>query len=269
MTTLNPLLQRVTHPQRAPFVRATTFVDGKGPPPYGFFDEVQDHVGALYHAALGWRYSLDTDEFTEAKSRPGFLGRMRVVSVTGGVTPAPAPVATGFSEHGFWSVQGVGMPWRIQARSASVTLDGDFLMTAKVRVVGPDLIDSVANLGFLVGTGSPSSDPVCPAFVAGSDSPTWWLRYAPDPQASPVLADTGVTVGNATWYRLQVSRVAGAIRFFINGLLARPGGAEGVYYPHRLLTGCKWLEAGYSKPGPAGFGVDVDSFHLLAERSNA
>ncbi len=255
MTTLNPLLARPTHPQRKPYVRSHTFVDGVGPPPYSFFDETQDHVGALYHAALGWKWSLDSDEFTEVGARPGYLGRMRLLSSTSGITVAPKLTGLTFGEHGVWEARSGAGAFLIRAGSARISLGGDFLVTAKVMLFGRDRLDSA---GFSAGVAG------C-AFLAGSSNPFWRVTYVAEP-GTIAFAETEISVLDGVWYRLQVSRVAGAVRWHVNGQLARVGGREGVPSPARLDAD-KLLFASRSAPGPAGDGFAIDSFHLLAERS--
>lgn len=253
MTTLNPLLQRSTHPQRKPYVRSHTFVDGVGPPPYSYFDETQDHLAAYFHAALGWKWSLDSDEFTEA-ARPGFLGRMRVLSATGGFAVAPKTTGLTFGEHGVWTGTGGTGAWGVEAQGGIVTLDGDFLMAAKVKLF------AIRNLfGVQVAAGSQTVPPGCPGFACGGSGGGFWYATL-GPTLYPIPA---IPVVDNTWYRLQVSRVAGAIRWHINGQLA-----ASVYFPDRLLAGGKWLECSRIVPGPAGEGFAIDAFHLLAERSN-
>lgn len=270
MTKLNLLLQRPTHPQRKPFVRSTTFVDGKGPPPYGFFDETQDHLGTLYHAALGWKWSLDADEFTELVAPPRYLGRMYAYVTRPGIVVAPKTTGLAFGEHGVWTAIGDGTPWVFGASGGAVTLDGDFLATAKVMLFQRHNLDTVQKFGFAMAAGNifvGVSAVVCPGFAAGSDAPTWQILYGTG--IDPLYADTGVPVLNNVWYRLQVSRVAGAIRWFINGQLVRLNGAEGLYLPVRFLEGGKHLVMRRNKLGLAGVGFAIDCFHLLAERSNA
>jgi hypothetical protein len=253
VTTLNPLLARPTHPQRKPFVRSHTFVDGVGPPPYSFFDETQDHVGALYHAALGWRYSLDSDEFTEIGARPGFLGRMYVFLFN--AAAAPRPTGLGFGEHGVWEVRSGTAAYLVRAGSASISLDGDFLTTAKVMLFGRERLRS---RGFSAGV-------TYYTIEAGSGSPNWLVRYVTE-SGTIAIAETDIPVLDGVWYRLQVSRVAGAVRWHINGQLARVAGREGV--PSSQRGDMEKLISVYrDAPGPAGDGFAVDSFHLLAERT--
>jgi hypothetical protein len=254
MTTLNPLLARPTHPQRKPFVRSHTFVDGVGPPPYSFFDETQDHVGALYHAALGWKWSLDSDEFTETGARPGFLGRMRII-ISSGIAVAPKTTGLAFGEHGVWEARSGAGAFSIRAGSANISLGGDFLATAKVMLLGRERLDRG---GFSAGVAG------C-AFLAGSGFPFWRVTYVTEP-GTFAFAETDIPVLDNVWYRLQVSRLAGAVRWHVNGQLARVGGREGVPSPLRLDTD-KLIFASRSAPGPAGDGFAIDSFHLLAERT--
>lgn len=270
MTTFNRLLQRVTHPQRKPFVRSHTFIDGKGPPPYSYFDETNGHLGALCHAALGWEYSSDYDEFTEASARSGYFGRL-LVRASYGLSLGPKTTGLRFGEHGVWQgMSGTGN-YLLQATSGALTFDGDFLITAKVQLRGREHLDAVAVHGFRMAAGPAFTSvdvPVYPSFLAGSDSPNWWVEYGPTLTAAAVRVDTGIPVQDGAWYRLQISRVAGAVRWFVNGQLVRMAGAEGVYFPFRLLDGGKFLRIARLNPGPSNEGLEIDSFHLLAERTN-
>ncbi len=256
MTTLNPLLARVTHPQRKPFVRSHTFVDGVGPPPYSFFDETQDHAGALYHTALGWKWSLDSDEFTETGARPGFLGRMRII-ISSGVTVAPKTTGLTFSEHGMWEAKSGTTASQIIAQSGDGRMAGDFLLTAKVMLRGRERFDaSIA--GFAVYSGAVR-------IYAASTWPNWRVNYT-SATGSTVDVDSGVPALNDTWYRLQISRVATALRFHINGCLIPINGRGGAYLPGPL-SAAKSIGFTRPAPGPAGDGFAIDSFHLLAERT--
>lgn len=268
-------LQRVTHPQREPYVRSTTFIDGEGPPPFGYFDETQDHLGGLYHGLLGWKYSIDAEDFVTESPHAGFLGRRMRISKATGCTAAPDFLPPPFFHYGSWIVTCGNTAWEFEAASAPVTLDGDFLLTARVILADVANLNTGALGGFTIAVNNPGLAPVGPGFAAGSDSSNWQILYAPD-NASPVaLADTGIRIdsprfvsnGSLSWYTLQVSRVAGAVRWFINGQLCRLGGNEGLYYPYRLLNGCKYVHAGRNNPamGIGGFGIDI--CNLIAERS--
>jgi hypothetical protein len=270
MTTLNLQLQRATHPQRKPFVRSHTFIDDKGPPPYSFFDETQDHLGVLYQAALGWGYNCDADEFTELGSRSGYFGRL-FIRATYGLTVGPKTSGLSFGEHGVYAATSGTEKYLLQATSGALTFDGDFLITAKVQLRGREHLDAVAVHGFRMAAGPVFTSvdvPVYPSFLAGSDSPNWWVEYGPTLTAAAVRVDTGIPVQDGAWYRLQISRVAGAVRWFVNGQLVRMAGAEGVYFPFRLLDGGKFLRIARLNPGPSNEGLEIDSFHLLAERTN-
>lgn len=281
MPAVNLLLQRVTHPQRKPYVRGTTFIDGEGPPPYGFFDETQDHLAGLYHGLLGWNYSIDAEDFTQNFTRAGYFGRRMLLSrkVNSVVGPAEFLMPLETLRYGTWLGECdnvVGNPFEIEAASAPVTLDGDFLLTARVVVIDLVSRDTVALRGFSVGT-NPPSFPLGPGFAAGSDSPNWQILYAPDNISPAQFADTGIPILSRTplfrtggaWYTLQVSRVAGAVRWHINGQLCRLNGAEGLYYPYRILNGCRYIHAGRNHPGDPGAGFGIDTFNLLAQRSIA
>lgn len=279
MPAVNLLLQRVTHPQRKPYVRGTTFIDGEGPPPFGYFDETQDHLAGICHGLLGWNYSLDAEDFTQNFERTGYFGRRMLLSkkLNSVVGPAEFLMPLEDLRYGTWVGEGnngVGIPFELEAASAPVTLDGDFLLTARVVITDLGSLDTAALRGFAVGT-SPPSIPFGPGFAAGSDSPNWQILYAPDNASPAQLADTGIPIRSRTpllrsggaWYTLQVSRVAGAVRWFINGQLCRLNGDEGMYYPYRILNGCRYIHAGRNHPGDPGAGFGIDIFNLLAQRS--
>lgn len=278
MPTLNLLLQRTTHPQRKPHVRSTTFIDGKGPPPFAYFDETQDHLGALFHAALGWQYSADPEDFGSGPYRPvleKYLGAGMLITKQTSSVALPSAIIT-YRRNGTWDVAGfVGMvPWEVEASSGFTSIEGDFLMTARVLIQNRTKLDTVANHGFLLTNGIPGFLPSCLGFACGSDLPNWQIFYAADTNSSPSFADSGIPIPQNTgdslsgWYTLQVSRVAGAVRWFINGALVRLNGAEGLYYPGLIRLGGKYVRAGNSRMGPSGAGYTIDMFHLFASRSS-
>ncbi len=266
MTAINRLLDRTTHPTRKPYVRDTTFIDGIGPPPYGFLDETQDHLAGQFQAALGWTESVDSDEFTEASAPTGYFGRLRVTNRVGALTYDPFAATGETGEHGVWSMTGDTNPWIFKAEGGYTSLEDDFLLTAKVKIVNVSEIDPFVTTGFRVTVGPDGSSPACPGFFAGSTSPNWQILYAPDESTPLTIADTGVPVVNGKWYRLQLSRVAGALRWFINGAPMLLNRLPGLYYPFPLLNGRKMVECSRFKPGGAGNGFFMDSFHLRAKR---
>jgi len=268
MTTVNTLLARATHPQRKPFVRSCTFTDGIGPPPWTFYDETQDHLGAFYGGALGWKYSVLADEFEAMHVRPGYLGnRMLTVNSSGVVTIAPKTTGLEPFEHGVWKVTGGAAAWNYAARTQQMDLDGDFLVTAKIKIYSRETLDTMALGGFMLPCSDLTSIPAPVGFTCGSDSPNWHVLYPPDATASVAAADTGIPATSNAWYRLQVSRVAGAVRWFINGRLCTVNGLPGYYFPDRFGEGCKQIRISRRKIGAAGEGFEIDSFHLVAERS--
>jgi hypothetical protein len=146
-------------------------------------------------------------------------------------------------------------------------LDGDFLLTAKVKIVAPGGLDPAQDRGFVVGLGPIAGMGQFPCIACGGDKANWQALYSPDPNSAQVADDTGIPCVAGRWYRLQISRVAGAVRFFVNGALARfASGLEGVYYPDRLLNARKLVEISRTNAGPANEGFFIDSLHLRAER---
>lgn len=268
MTTLNTDLARLTHPQRKPFVRSHTFIDDVGSPPYSFFDETQDHLGGLAHALVGWKWTLDADDFVSATVEPNFLGdRMRVTSTSGVVTVAPKTTGLEHAEHGVWTVTGDAAAWNYSAALQEISLDGDFLFTAKVAIVDPTDLDTLLNGGFQVTTANSFSPPAPCGFYTGSDKSTWWVGYPAASTGPSTFSDTGVAVEANRWYRLQISRVKGAVRWFINGRLCLVEGLPGVYAPYSYTSGWKQVGASRRKVGIANNGFAIDCFHMLVERT--
>ncbi len=270
MTAINQTLQRTTYPIRRPYVRETTFIDGIGPPPYGFFDETQAHIGGMFHPLFGWNATADSDEFTEIAARAGYFGRLRITRSVGTFTAGPTP-STSVTEHGVWiNNADDALPFSWTAEGGSISLDGDFLLTAKVKVMAPDHLDPAQDRGFLIGLGPVSGMGQYPCISCGGDGPNWRALYSPDSGSAQVADDTGIPALAGHWYRLQISRVAGAVRFFINGALVRfASGLEGVYYPDRLLNARKIIEIARSNTGPIDEAFYIDSFHLRAERATS
>lgn len=265
MTTNNRALLSVLHPQRKPFVRSHTFVDGIGPPPYTFFDETQDHLGALFHALYGWQYSLDFDECETGASGLGYLSNLKLFNALGGPISVVPAVASVYGAHGVWSVLGSTSPWQIGARTADMDLRGDFLLTAKVAVVKRSTLDSNGNNGFCVAVGNRTKIPVCPGISCGTNSPNWNVFFGPGPSDAAEYFDTGIPVIDGRFYRLQISRIAGALRFFIDGAEVQINGRPGVCYPYALV-GCKFLYVSRRTVGAANEGFLIDAIHLMAQR---
>ena len=266
MTATNLNLLRTTYPTRRPFVREITFVDGIGPPPFGWFDETQDHLGGIAQSSLGWSASIDSEEFEQSYVTAGYFGRMLVTREVGLNSIGPvAPVEVG--EHGVWQYQANALPFAYTAEGARMALDGDFLLTAKVKIVSPGSLDTAELRGFVVGLGPLVGMGQFPCIACGGDKENWQALYSPDPSSAQVVDDTGIPCVAGRWYRLQISRVAGAVRFFVNGALARfASGLEGVYSPDRLLNARKLVEISRTNAGPANEGFFIDSLHLRAER---
>lgn len=257
------------HPQRQPYVRSLSFVDGKGPPPWDYFDQLQDHQAAYFGALCGRRASADADEFTESWFRAGYLGRMQIGSNIGmTVSPAATPDTVGI--HGAASVLGGTGSLSFMASGAKYGLDADFLLTVKIKPVGVQDLDTAEQHGLVVGLGQQGLYGAYPSFAAGSDTDTWRTLWAPDLVSMPQVEDTGIPIVSATWYRLQISRVAGAVRWFINGQrVAVQNGLEGLYYPYTMLDARKTIEVARTTSGASGHGFLIDSCHLLAARSGA
>lgn len=267
MTTRNTALARLTYPQRKPFVRACTFTDDIGPPPWTFFDETQDHLGGIAHALAGWKWTSDTDHFVSATVEANYLGdRMRVTSTSGTVTIAPKTTGLEHGEHGVWTVTGDAAAWNYSAATQEFSLDADFLFSAKIQIVDLGDLDTLINGGFQVTTANSFSAPAPCGFYTGSDKTTWWIGYPTAATGPSTFADTGIACESGRWYNLQISRVAGAVRWFVNGRLCRVNKLPGVYVPFAYTSGWKQVGMSRRKAGVAGNGFAIDHFHMLLER---
>lgn len=260
-------LHSSAHPQRQPYVRAVSFVDTKGPPPFDYYDQFQDHFAALAGARAGRSHSLDSDEFTEAWFRSGYFGQMFIDRNIGGMTVAPDAMPDEIGIHGAASALSGVAGFSFAIRSGEFQLDADFLLTVKVKLVNPQSLNSALAGGFVASVGDAFlGTPHPPGFAAGGDTQTWRLVYALDGTSPRLLYDTGIPCLPGVWYRLQVSRINGAVRWFVNGINARLNGLEGIYYPVALPGAKKWIEINRSAPGAANEGMIMDSAHLLAQR---
>lgn len=266
MTTVNTALARYCHPQRKPQVRSHTFIDGIGPPPWTFFDETQDHLGALFQAMLGWKASIDFDEFTTLYADGTNISQLTIYQQMGGAFAIAPLTSAELGEHGVWRITAGAAPWQVGARSAELDLRGDFLLTAKVRVRNRSHLDFSGLNGCCLAVGNRTRIPVCPGIACGSESPNWQVFFGTSPTSGTTYADSAIPVVDGMWYRLQISRLNGALRFHINGAQVQVNGDPGVDYPY-VLTGCKFVYVSRWTAGGAGVdGIDIDAMHLLAER---
>lgn len=262
----------VTHPTRKPYVRDTTFIDQKPGPPFAFFDETQDHLGAVAHARLGWRWSLDQEDFSEQSYPAGYLGVLKIkknqigfaglkfAEVTTHTIPGTCGVWAGLVENT------LNNPFDAEFTDLPCLTSGDYLLSAKVSVVGRNRLDIFTDEGFHLGTSFKAAGGA--AFVAGGSSETWWTFLA---GRSPKYMDTGIACLEGAYYVLQISRVAGAIRWHINGapvVFTDPVSGEhstGFYAPGVASVG-RTLRLKRWNSGPAGDGFLIDYFHRLVQR---
>lgn len=262
----------VAYPTRRPYVRDTTFIDGLPGPPFAFFDEVQDHLAARLHAALGWRWSLSREDFDRDSYPTGFLGVLKILAnqtapaglrlqaLSGTSTPA----LTWPGEAGVWSAlcgSSPGNQFDCQLQDVAARSTGDYLVSAKVLLVGVSRLDPYTDEGFHLGV-TPKT-PGGPAFVAGGKSGTWWTYCG---SRVPKLQDTGIACQEGRYYCLQISRQAGAVRWFINGYpVISADGTQGFYAPGPASVG-RYLRIKRWNAGPSGDGFQIDYFHRLVQR---
>lgn len=260
--------QPISHtiPNRKPFVRCPTFIDGKGPPTHDFFDETQDHLGAYYHALLGTEWSCQTEDFDNEAYPPGFLGQF-TLKTSVGLTLNPLAIMQQ-GDAGVWIGQSGTTPF-IHEMGTNLCNIGteDFLFTAKVRCLGVSHLDSFDRFGFHISMGG-FPNPSLPGFAGGSGSPNWHIFCPKSVGVSPVYIDTGVPFLDSTWYILQWGRFRGGMRFFINGRLLWIDGYPGIDLPVPF-NGCfRNFQTRRSAPGPLGDNFFIDYFHCFIKRAN-
>lgn len=276
------------HPAHKPYSSGFPFVDGKGPVPYEFFDETQDHLGVLAHAGTGWAWSRDVEDFNGEVYPVGFLGQLTMINlpVGAGLSLTPMSVLNFQGEHGVWrGLSGVAQwDFTLQSNACHVGTQ-DFLISAKVLCLARANLDPVDSFGFWLGcgpkVGAGVDPPRYPAICGGGDKANWQIYAAPAEGQAGVYFDTGIpfhdslgtmpdTVQRA-WHVLQISRVGGAFRFFINGRLIRLNGngltdREGIYYPTSLPEVRRFFRTRRWRAGPINEGFLVDFFHRLCRR---
>lgn len=254
----------LTIPNRKPFVRCPTFVDGKGPPPHDFYDETQDHLGAFYHSTLGTAWSKQTEDFDSEFYPKGFLGAFSVKTLSGLMLDAASAMRHG--EHGLWmGLSGVGSYLFEMATNDSFIGEEDFLFTAKVQNFNRERLERYQQFGFHVSMGG-RPNPSLPGFCAGSNSPNWQVYCPRSPLTPPDYIDSGMPMLDQTWYVLQWGRFQGAMRFFINGRLIKIDGQDGLYLPQSFRGCYRYLQTRRSSPGTAGDGFMIDYFHCFIKR---
>lgn len=267
-----------THPTRTPFSTGVRFIDTKGPSPYEFFDEAQDNLGAACHAQLLTDWSGAGEDFERPILYPSssFIGDFRIVTNTdiaagAGLTLTSAN-AQEAGEHGVWSfLSGVnGWIFEMQTGSCHVGTD-DFLITCRLRVVSRAALSPMLDTGIVVSCGAIGD--IYPSFIGGSDQENWFILARPAPLAFPHFYNTGVPMLDASnalgvkgWYTLQISRVSGAVRFFINGRLIMIEGKEGLYLPDSMPSLRRYLGSRAWHATAANQGFYLDYFHRLCRR---
>lgn len=261
-----------THPTRKPYVRDTTFLDGKPGAPFAFFDETQDHLGAAVHARLGWRWSASREDFERSAYPSDFLGVLKIRR------NQPDPQGLRFAtlsslsipgESGVWAgrvAHTLNNPFDVELADVPCRTSADYLISAKVALIGRKRLDVYTDEGFHVGVTSKGAGGA--AFAAGGNSDTWWTFHA---ARSPKYVDTGIECIEGAYYVLQVGRVAGAVRWHINGAQVNfldPNTGDrstGFYAPGDATIG-RSLRIKRWNSGPAGDGFQIDYFHRLVQR---
>lgn len=251
----------MTVPNRKPFVRQPTFIDGVGPCPHAFFDETQDHLGAIAHAKMGRTWSVIHDEFDNLVYPSGYVGNLRIQRnepVGGGLGFNPAtPLEPG--DHGIWAGLSVLNPYDVILQGGSMALSSDYLLTVKIRFVGSARLDRLADEALHIGVSNPADG--LAAFAFGSDTLNWHVFHG-----GLGYVDTGFPLSDGTWYRLQISRFAGAVRWYINGYPVTVNGLPGYYAPDQAI-GSRYLRVKRWNNGPANDGLLLDHFHMGASRA--
>ncbi len=280
-----------THPLQKPYSGGMRFRDNLPPAPLEFYDETQDHLAALFHARVGWEWSAHREDLDNYTYPSGYLGVFRVDNQPLGAglsltpfSPAIGPAPTFQGEHGVWYLKsGIGQFDTTLTSNLLNIGTQDFLISAKVCLINRAQLDPVATFGFWLGCGERLGPDVVyyPALCCGADTPNWQAWCPPADGEPGQLFDTGIAVQDSTtlsdnyqraWHVLQICRVDGVVRFFVNGALARLTGgdlvsAEGIYYPATLGRFQRYLHTRRWFVGLANTGLYIDYVHQLCRRA--
>jgi hypothetical protein len=274
-------------PRAQPFSREISYVNGAGPPPVEFFDRTQDHLAQFVHARLGWDWSAEREEFTTPiypltqYAASMFIARNEPL----GAGLALANMTTGWQgEEGVLKGSAASAidPYFFEMRSNSWNIGTqDFLVTCKVYCVRRSVIEMVRNAGIWIGCGPQvgAGATAYPALVGGSDLVNWHAWAHPDGR-DPLFFDTGIPFLTSeempdqtrrAWNTVQISRINGSLRFFINGALARLTGydfvgKEGLRFTRALSDFRLLFKTNRSGPGSTSDGFYMDYFSRWAKR---
>lgn len=256
----------LTIPNRKPFVRCPTFIDGKGPPPHDFFDETQDHLGAFSQALLGTEWSCQTEDFENEEYPAGFLGQF-TIQASLGLSLSPLD-ATQQGESGVWLGQAGLAPFAFAMRSHSCDIGTeDFLFSAKVKTLNRSRLAPLQRFGFHVSMGGLWT-PHLPGFGGGGDTPNWHIFSPLSEGEPPVFTDTGVPFLEQTWYVLQWGRFQGGLWFLINGKPIFVQGRPGIYLPSPMSGVYRHFQ---TRRTLAALGLGdaffIDYFHAFIKRA--
>lgn len=273
-----------THPLRKPYSGGARFRDNKPPAPLEFYDECQDHMAALYHMRLGWKWSGHREDFDNINYPSSYLGAFSYTALpVGSLSIAPLFPVNFQGEHGVWAISSSNANYDFTMSTAPCFVGtDDFLISAKFHVINRSHLDPVNTFGFWVGCGERIGPDavVYPALCGGADQTNWQIWCPPADGEPGAFFDTGVVFQDSTtlsdnyqraWHVLQISRVDGVVRFFINGALVRINGngitnAEGIYYPANMRRLQRWFRTRRWFVGAANEGCYVDFFHRFARR---
>lgn len=256
-------------PNRPPFVRETTYLDGFGPPPFAFYDETQDALIAAQQAATGWTWASHQEDFAGKFDVAFRLGQFRYTGVNTTVTRTANTGAAGEVQVAP-TLAGLPMTFRAATAESHIAQGKDFLFSARITVIARAVLQPAVNFGCWIGLGDSSLD-TQPGICCGSDTGTWRISTPLRAGDAHTLVDTKVPVLDGRPYTLQICRKGGVQRFFINGTLIRlptPAGTDtrdGVYLPDEIVGAVRLMLCN-QVPTAATSGFRVDFFHALIQR---
>lgn len=260
-------------PNQKPFVCDCTFLDGKGPPPYEFFDETQDGIAAAQHALTGWRWASHQEDFaTRGLLTPFRFGDFRYTGLNNRVAVNLATSSAGVAGEirVFPDVAGLPMSLRATSGESAIGENADYLLSARVVILARESLQPAQNFGFWVGMGDSDLDNM-PGICCGGDLLNWQVSTPLGAGLGRVLVDTGIAAQNGRYYNLQLCRRAGVRRYFVNGTPVRlptPDRSDlrdGVFLPKAIPHMQRLLLCNQQAAG-ANTGFRVDFFHALIQR---
>lgn len=261
------VLSSIFDPTIYPFKRSFTYADGSTAPPIvksnEFYNPTQHALQALVGGKLAFGAMIVTDEFDREQPIPtsmGTFGSQLLIQKNSNIQFYSLPSLQP-GEHGVWRLEttsnGAGGAETVES-DGMIDPDAGFLYTARIRIGNRSRLDTVGNLGFALGMGTPSK--LHAHFLCGRDQPNWFTFF------NSTFVNTGVPVLDNTWYWLLISCDINHgsnpnIRFFIKQAQQDLREVDSRINPGFVFMGMyRYLRATFSTAALQRDFMDVDHF---------